>query len=334
MEDLKLYYSAEKVINFLNSEYGAELKNRNPKLLEIAKEIFDTYQNKYYENKISNDAEAQNIVENINELKKTIQLISVDEKEILKPLQEELEKYNKDFQDKMLFDAYNFYDLYLVNLTSPMTETEDLSVTKNKRFLSWFGNSVVKNADGSPKILYHGTGATQSEFDKFAFKSFPAVYFAENKSYSEWFAQQKRSRDNISQLFRVYLRIVNPIDLSDFKLEKVNYEDIKITIELKYSLKLPEIPSLKALSNRDNGLWVWQYLRFGIDWINYLKKTKVYDGIHFYENNPSDKINGKDNVTKAWMVFDGNQIKTADSRNTTFSLFTDIIKLRRGGAIK
>lgn len=334
MEELKLYYSAEKFINFLNSQYGAELKNSNPKLIEIAQEIFNKYQGKYYENKLANDKQAQSLVENINEIKKAMSFVGVDENEILKPLQGEFEKYNKLFQDKILFDAYNFYDLYLLNLTSPLTESEALNVTQNKRFLSWFGNSVVINSDGSPKIVYHGTGASEAEFDKFSFKSFPAVYFAENKTYSEWFAAQKSSNKKISQLFKVYLRVINPIDLTDFKLEKVTYEDLKITIELKYSLKLPEIPSLRALSNTNDGLWVWQYLRFGIPWINYFKATKVYDGIHFYENNPQDIINQKENVTKAWMVFDGNQIKSADQRNTTFSLFTDIIKMRSGGTIK
>lgn len=333
MDDLKLYYSAEKLLNFLNSEYGADLKKEKPDLLNIAQDIFSKYQNKYYESKINSDNESKELLLNITDIKNTLKELDYEDKEIIKPLQEELESYNKKLQDKILFDPYNFYDLYLVNLTSPINNDTIQDDKENERFKLWFGNSVVRNEDGTPKLLYHGTGATQKEFDKFTFKRFPAAYFAENKTYSEWFANQVSGQNN-SFLFRVYLRILNPINLIDFKLEKVTYQDLKIYIELQYDLKLPEIPSLKALSDRDKGLWVWQYLRFGIDWLNYIKKTNIFDGIHFYENNPSDKIKGKDNVTKAWMVFSPSQIKSADGRNTTFSLFSDTIKLKKGGILK
>lgn len=44
------------------------------------------------------------------------------------------------------------------------TKLELQNISGNENFKRWFGNSVVKNSDGSPKIVYHGTGAEFEEF--------------------------------------------------------------------------------------------------------------------------------------------------------------------------
>jgi hypothetical protein len=204
--------------------------------------------------------------------------------------------------------------------------------TNNESFNLWFGNSKVKNSNGKPMVVYHGTGGLKYEFDEFKFSPFPAVYFAENKSYSDWFANV---RGGSGVVFNCFLRVTNYLDLSVFKLNEITYKDLTTYLKIAYGYDLPQSTMLTAMSEKNNGkgLKVWQWLRFGVDIINTLKKTKEFDGITYYENNPKDLINGEENVTKAWLVFNGNQIKTADIRNTTYSLDTSKITMAKGGKL-
>ena len=49
------------------------------------------------------------------------------------------------------------------------TKLELQNISGNENFKRWFGNSVVKNSDGSPKIVYHGTGAEFEEFRDYGY---------------------------------------------------------------------------------------------------------------------------------------------------------------------
>jgi hypothetical protein len=104
-------------------------------------------------------------------------------------------------------------------------------------------------------------------------------------------------------------------------------------MDLKYGYKLPENVMLKTMSERNDGLWIWSYLRFGVDWLKYIIKGKMFDGIAFYENNPDDKDEeGNDKITPAWMVFNHNQIKSTNS-NILFSENSQDIRFKKGGQL-
>jgi hypothetical protein len=325
----KAYLSSENLITLLSSSYGDKINKEFPGLISEAKKTMLEYENAYMDSAIIDNIEAQNLLENVIELKDTLSIISQDSYETIKKIEEEIKVNSEKIQSDLLFNPVSFYNKYLLSLTAPLNETVSENVLKNERFKAWFGNSKVVDSDGNPSVLYHGTSGLKKEFDNFMFKIFPGAYFAVNKSYSEWFAKQKDGY----YLYQVFLRVENPIDLTGYGVDKVTYEDFITYLQIKYKINLPENNILKALSDNEGGIWAWRYLRFAPNWLKMIRDTGYYDGIVYYENNPSDVINNKENVTKAWLVFNGNQIKSADIRNNTYSLFTDNIKLKQGGTL-
>jgi hypothetical protein len=325
----KAYTSAQNFITLLSSHYGEAIKNNHPELIKKAQDVMLKYEGEYMDAVILDKPEAQNIVETIVELKETLGLLDSTSYDNIKKIEDSLKENSEKLQSEILFEPASFYKKYFLSLTAPMSENLVENVLKNERFKAWFGNSKVIDTNGNPLVLYHGTGGLQQEFDEFMFKLYPGAYFAVNKSYSEWFAKVKTN----NLMYHVFLRVENPIDISAYGVEKVTYEDFTTYLELKYSIKLPENKLLKAMSDKESGIWAWRYLRFAPDWIKFIRDANYYDGFVYYENNPSDLINGKENVTKAWLVFKANQIKSADIRNTTYSLETNNIKLAKGGCL-
>ena len=323
----KAYMSAQNFITLLSSEYGDAIRKDYPELVNKAQEVMLKYEGQYMDAVIADNIDAQNIVSNIVELKETLELLDTTSYDSIKKIEEELKINSEKLQGEILFNPLSFYEKYLISLTAPNSDYLAENILKNERFKAWFGNSKVVDEKGNPMVLYHGTSGLEKEFDEFSFKSFPGAYFAQNKSYSEWFANQKRNHI----MYQVFLRVENPIDITAYGVEKVTYEDFVTFIELKYNLVLPENKPLKATSDMENGIWAWRYLRFGSNWLKFIRDKNYYDGIVYYENNPSDQINGKDNVTKAWLIFNANQVKSADIRNTTYSLESNNVKMQKGG---
>ncbi len=120
----------------------------------------------------------------------------------------------------------------------------------SKKFWTWFGESVVRNQDGSPKVAYHGT---RSPLDYYAFEtgslfdeegnllisssgapgSFIGPHFTGDRDLASKFASGKGADwDNkrfitnefpedpaiqlaYGRVIPVYLRIINPIYFED-----------------------------------------------------------------------------------------------------------------------
>lgn len=57
--------------------------------------------------------------------------------------------------------------------------------TGTDAFKKWFGNSVVRNPDGSPKLMYHGTARDISEFQP---KQANAIFVTDDPRFAEGFA--------------------------------------------------------------------------------------------------------------------------------------------------
>lgn len=330
-EEINIYLSARKLLDILNSSYGQKLKSEKPELFEKAENIIQKYKDQYANYKISDNEELRQLDNNVKEGEDILKIISTDSYEDRKEITEIINESSKTLQDKLFFDPQLFYNKYMVNITSSQSDLINKEVINNDRFKLWFSGSQCVDANGEPLVLYHGTGGLDlNEFDEFTFNLFPASYFAENKSYSDWFAREK-GRGGNSLLYKVYLRVLNPIDLTLFHVDLVTYDDFVSYIEYIYGYKLPFNQMLKSASDSSGGMWAWRYLRGGVDWLNLIKSNKEFDGFVYYENNPDDKINGKENITKAWLVFNANQIKSADERNTTFSLQSNSIKMEKGG---
>lgn len=88
------------------------------------------------------------------------------------------------------------------------------SVTESQQFKRWFGDwkkhpenaSKVVNADGTPKVMYHGSPAQFTIFDKKKAKSSglygKGFYFTDSESHAGSYGNQ----------YAVYLNIRNPLE--------------------------------------------------------------------------------------------------------------------------
>jgi hypothetical protein len=88
-------------------------------------------------------------------------------------------------------------------------------------FYKWFGNSKVVDSKGNPLKVFHGT---TSDFDQFAGSM---KYFAVKSTYANQFASndylQRQANYNGPRpsIMPVYLRIENPLDLTELGNEEI-----------------------------------------------------------------------------------------------------------------
>ena len=329
---VKAYKEASQMIALMSSEYGAELKDRYPKIYELAKKVVNDYKGDFMSYQLAESPTFQSQMDVIEEISEALQYEELSDYETRMRLKASLDEETMRLQSQIGWNPKAFFDNYLLNCVSKQTD-EKADITNNPRFKLWFEGSKVVNDDKKPLIVYHGTAKSPSEFNEFNFDIFPAMYFAENRSYSEWFANLKAG--GIKILLECYVRITNPLDLSMFGVTEIPYDEMVDYIQSRYGYKLPDSPSLRAMADRFGGrMWAWRYWRNGADWINYIKRRKEFDGIIFYENNPEDLLpSGEQNTTKAFLIFEQNQVKTADARNRTYSLVDTAFTRKKGGLI-
>lgn len=101
--------------------------------------------------------------------------------------------------------------------------------TDNKNFKRWFGNSVVVNDDGSPKIVYHGS---RSYFTKFEKSSDIGFHFGTKKASDKIIdigASSKLSPD------KFHLDISNMVLPTEEEIILGDYESFMIDIENEYT---------------------------------------------------------------------------------------------------
>ena len=75
-------------------------------------------------------------------------------------------------------------------------------------FWAWFGDSVMRDADGTPTVFYHGTGA-KVRFT--AFMDWRPAFFTPDKEYTKTYVYKGGGR---ARVIPVYLRIERPFDPS------------------------------------------------------------------------------------------------------------------------
>jgi hypothetical protein len=204
---------------------------------------------------------------------------------------------------------------------------------RTPNFLSWFGNwekayevsnygnvsKAINERTAEPIVLYHGSRA---DFVKWRFNQFPAAYFADNRSYSQWFANLYGG----GTLYQVFVDIKNPIDVRIFGTEQRplrEYLDyLQVNYQIDYYDAYPKIKEYEAGGQQavdellDTPLRFWEFIRhWNSDFLIYLRDMTFFDGIIMYENNPSDQVNGQDNVTGSYVVFKNDQIKWATANH-------------------
>jgi len=79
------------------------------------------------------------------------------------------------------------------------------SLKDNTAFTRWFGDSKIVNADGTPKVMYHGSQASFTAFDKKKARS-SGLY-----GRGFYFTDSDTHAGQYGSLYQVYLKVENPL---------------------------------------------------------------------------------------------------------------------------
>jgi hypothetical protein len=237
---------------------------------------------------------------------------------------------------------------------APNGQPSDLSeninqLTKTPAFKEWFGDwenaYFYRNIEGTkpqtsgvlsdnfePLLVWHGTGA---QFSYFKFDNFPAVYFAANRAYSEFFAVNQ-SKDRYGYVLPFFINIRNPLDLSHFDNRFVEPQEFFDWMYLLTGLTKDELDiNPMILSPTMDAIPIWMYIRNNPKMLKKLADSTVFDGIVFYEFCPNIKdVNDPAYSTKAYIIFNPEDAKLADPNRGNLMLASlKSFLLKRGGKI-
>jgi hypothetical protein len=285
------------------------------------------------------------------QLKEKIDLLHLDLK---KKIDGELQLLDNLFnassvqpQERYKFNAYNDGFAPDGQPTSLPKNLYDWTMTQE--FQNWFGNftnaynyrnssyenvpcSVVVNKHYEPLVVYHGTGV---QFSFFKFDKFPAMYFAENEAYSNWFAELKGQQSGTNgYVYPFFLNIRTPLDLTIYGIEPVSPSDFIDWMFLQTGLDAEELKISKALLDPSQKFQAWMYLRNSPEMLNVLRDKAICDGIVYYEDNPSVDKSSDAYQTKAYIVFNSNSAKIADPNREMMTIpAMRSFYLKRGGKL-
>lgn len=321
------YRNIKSYLSLVLSPFGKEFFKLNEWVLNDAMKLASVIDKNYIDYQLENDPSLEEKRLALQQFENFKARLDPSELAYIEEVNQNINSLLREVQDKTSYDPSVFYDTYFnqVSLSEKTNLSDNFMTSRFQTFNDWFTGSVVVDIDGYPMPVYHGR--YNQEVTKFSFDKFPAKYFAENKSYAEWFANSKKD----GTLYTCFLRVLNPMDLTDFGLGGVRYDDFVDYMKLKYGYELPENKMLRAMSEQlGEDMWTWRYLRNGVDWLRYIIRDGKFDGIHFYENNPDDQVNGGENTTPAWMVFHPSQIKSAQG-NILNNVNSKDIRFKKGG---
>lgn len=182
-----------------------------------------------------------------------------------------------------------------------------------KRLMEWHKDSApeTKNADGTPKVFYHGTMA-KKQFYEFNTESSPS-WFTPNKSYAGAFAPVG------GNIFEVYLHVKKPMWVGDI-------DGIINDVSLKRLSDNSGVPldKLKDIRKNIKGVNIFNITN-SKEFVD-ISKSMGYDGL--------EAIEGR---TQTLAVFDPTQIKSVNNKGTfdesnpniLFSRTDDVKKLAK-----
>lgn len=222
---------------------------------------------------------------------------------------------------------------------------------------------VVDYETLEPQVVFHGTNYRE-EFYQFDVTKEQGVgrpygYFADNREYSENFTtSSQRGQHGLYLLYNCFLNIRNPFfainalyyGISDnymgwgLKIAQTIYEDkygaLKREDADKFTKTLEVVMSqigkylFDALDNdfkNEKPFWIYMARDKNKEFKAFLM-SHGYDGVRYAEEFKSVyDINDPAEFTKAWTIFDANQVKLADGRNIDFDPMNKDIRYEHGG---
>lgn len=247
-------------------------------------------------------------------------------------------------------------------LPTKLTDEEWVNV-RSPYFSSFFGDWRLANEIGDfsgvskvidpetkePMPVYHGTNVLFTEWK--TYKTNNAHYFAKNRDFSQWFAEQwSKGRGDVSAkdsnllktlnpnkgeyLYRCFLDIKNPIDFSRFGVEKRPVSDFLMFLQINYNIGDFDFWTNFRLFNnlaQDTLVYSWMIIRNWQSFTEYIKMATTYDGYIFYEYHPEKVGTGIDGASLSFCAFDSNQIKFTNATEFN-SLITDS-RFEQGGKL-
>jgi hypothetical protein len=247
-------------------------------------------------------------------------------------------------------------------LPTKLTENEWVNVRLDN-FSSFFGNWQLANETGDfsgvskvidpetkePMPVYHGTNVLFTEWK--TYKTNNAHYFAKNRDFSTWFAEQwSKGRGDISArdsnllkqlnpskgdyVYRCFLDIKNPIDFSRFGVEKRPVSDFLMFLQINYNIGDFDFWTNFRLFNnlsQDTLVYSWMIIRNWQSFTEYIKMATTYDGYIFYEYHPEKVGTGLDGASLSFCAFDSNQIKFTNA--TEFNALINDSRFEKGGKL-
>lgn len=164
-----------------------------------------------------------------------------------------------------------------------LNQSQPGAQTETEAFKRWFGDSKVVDADGNPKVMYHGTGKSFTEFKP---RRAGAVFFADNPGYaSKYFSALPGANNKVMQ---VYLSIKNPLVVDMKGGATLPVGDKALVGTLRYARTLEDVVGVAS--------------------------QQGYDGVIFTNRKPTDEGYSSDE----YVVFKPEQIKSADKNVGSF----------------
>ena len=223
-----------------------------------------------------------------------------------------------------------------------LVSEKQLLTLKENTFENWFGNSILKDENGEPIKMYHGTDA---EFDSFSKKFIGKTGAHEGYGFNFTPYESRARSYNSKNVIEAYLKVENPMttgsyNITSSKLAKiiseidkgVPYTDTIVAAyeptrynenwdERYYRRALPVVVRQLIQYNRENeygdaGIYADICLCGNGDKLKVIDTFEKlgYDSVIFYDNY------GKLNTV---VVFEPNQIKRTN--NKTFSIDSDLM---------
>jgi len=233
---------------------------------------------------------------------------------------------------------------------------------KKSNFLQHYKNCsiVIDLTTLEPQVVYHGTNFKE-EFYTFDVTKKEGVgrpygYFADNIEYSQNFTtNSQRGQHGLELLYKCFLNIRNPFmaiteDFYDELDNQIGWgmKISKVIAKKNYGENITDEQWAETLKVVLEQIGTYIYATFGYDdkpfWLLMARDTKKefkyflmshgFDGVRYAEefkgvydvDNPAE-------FTKAWTIFDANQVKLADGRNIDFDPFKEDIRYEEGGSL-
>ena len=223
-----------------------------------------------------------------------------------------------------------------------LVSEKQLLTLKENTFENWFGNSILKDENGEPIKMYHGTDA---EFDSFS-KEFIGKTGAHEGYGFNFTPYESRARSyNSKNVIEAYLKVENPMITGSYKITPSKLA--KIISEIDKGVPYTDTIVAAYEPTRYNENWDERYYRRALpvvvrQLIQYNRENEYGDAgiyadiclcgngdkvkvIHTFEKLGYDSVIFYDNYGKlnTVVVFEPNQIKRTN--NKTFSIDSDLM---------